>query len=109
MDGQGRGLCANILAAAQAAAPAPDVHAHFDQVAQAVSSAIAVKVLRVMFTSDKTPALGQMLSTLFNNLAATAEGCMVNQLLSSVNPAMPTQILGAADLPDLRAAAAGGS
>jgi hypothetical protein len=54
-----------------------------------------------MFNSDKTPAFGQMLSTLFNNSSGEQKAGMVNQLLSSVNPAMLTQILGAAGLAGL--------
>jgi hypothetical protein len=47
-----------------AAQPAPYVHAHFDEVAQAATSIIA-EGLTAAFNSDKTPAFGQMLSTLF--------------------------------------------
>src|SRR5277367_1747350 len=79
-----------------AAAPAPDVHAHFDQVTQAAPASAISEGLTAMFNSDKTPAFGQMLSTLFNNSTGEQKAGMVNQLLSSVNPAMLTQILGAA-------------
>ena len=81
-----------------AAAPAPDVHAHFDQVAQAAPSSAIAEGLTAMFNSDKTPAFGQMLSTLFNNSSGEQKAGMVNQLLSSVNPAMLTQILGSVGL-----------
>jgi hypothetical protein len=81
-----------------AAAPAPDVHAHFDEVAQAAPSSAIAEGLTAMFNSDKTPAFGQMLSTLFNNSSGEQKAGMVNQLLSSVNPAMLTQILSAAGL-----------
>ena len=81
-----------------AAAPAPDVHAHFDQVAQAAPSSAIAEGLTAMFNSDKTPAFGQMLSTLFNNSTGEQKAGMVNQLLSSVNPAMLTQILGSVGL-----------
>ena len=39
-----------------------------------------------------------MLSTLFNNSSGEQKAGMVNQLLSSVNPAMLTQILGSVGL-----------
>jgi hypothetical protein len=54
-----------------------------------------------MFNSDKTPAFGQMLSTLFNNSSGEQKAGMVNQLLSSVNPATLTQILGSVGLAGL--------
>jgi hypothetical protein len=81
-----------------ATAPAPDVHAHFDQVAQAAPPSAIAEGLTAMFNSDKTPAFGQMLSTLFNNSSGEQKAGMVNQLLSSVNPATLTQILGSVGL-----------
>jgi hypothetical protein len=54
-----------------------------------------------MFNSDKTPAFGQMLSTLFNNSTGEQKAGIVNQLLSSVNPAMLAQILGSVGLAGL--------
>src|ERR1700676_3175569 len=81
-----------------AAAPAPDVHAHFDQVAQAAPSSVIAEGLAAAFRSDQTPAFGQMLSTLFANSNAEQKAGMLNQLISSVNPAVLTQILSAAGL-----------
>jgi hypothetical protein len=49
------------------AQPAPDVHAHFDEVAQAAPTSAIAEGLTAAFNSDKTPAFGQMLSTLFNS------------------------------------------
>jgi hypothetical protein len=92
------GLLKQYTSGGAAAAPAPDVHAHFDEVAQAAPSSAIAEGLTAMFNSDKTPAFGQMLSTLFNNSSGEQKAGMVNQLLSSVNPAMLTQILGAAGL-----------
>ena len=92
------GLLKQYTSGGAAAAPAPDVHAHFDEVAQAAPPSAIAEGLTAMFSSDKTPAFGQMLSTLFNNSSGEQKAGMVNQLLSSVNPAMLTQILGAAGL-----------
>jgi len=86
-----------------AAAPAPDVHAHFDQVAEAAPSSALAEGLSAAFKSDQTPAFGQMLSTMFNNSSGEQKAGMVNQLLSSVNPAMLTQILGSVGLAGLAA------
>ena len=44
-----------------AAAPAPDVHAHFDELAKAAPASEIADGLSVAFKSDKTPAFGQML------------------------------------------------
>jgi hypothetical protein len=87
--------------AAAAAQPAPDVHAHFDEVAQAAPSSAIAEGLTAAFNSDKTPAFGQMLSTLFNNPNGDQKAGMVNQLLSSVSPGMLTQVLSGAGLAGL--------
>jgi hypothetical protein len=84
-----------------AAAPAPDVHAHFDQVAQAAPLSTIAEGLTAAFNSDKTPAFGQMLSTLFNNSSGDQKAGMINRLLSSINPATLTQILSGAGLAGL--------
>jgi hypothetical protein len=83
---------------AAAAAPAPDVHAHFDQVVEAVPSRAVAEGLAAAFRSDQTPVFGQMLSTLFTNSNADQKAGMLNQLISSVNPAVLTHILSGAGL-----------
>jgi|SRR5208283_1351928 len=83
-----------------AAQPAPDVHAHFDEVAQAATSIIA-EGLTAAFNSDKTPAFGQMLSTLFNNSTGDQKAGVINHLLSSVSPGTLTQVLSGAGLAGL--------
>jgi hypothetical protein len=84
-----------------AAAPAPDVHAHFDQVAQAAPASEIAEGLTAAFNSEKTPAFGQMLSTLFNNSTGEQKAGMLNQLLSSVPPGTLTQIMSGAGLAGL--------
>ena len=76
-----------------AAAPAPDVHAHFDQVAKAAPAGVIAEGLAEAFRSDRTPAFGQMLSTLFSNSNGDQKAGLLSQLLSSASPAMLTQIL----------------
>jgi len=87
-----------------AAAPAPDVHAHFDQVAQAAPASVIAEGLTAAFNSDKTPAFGQMLTTLFNNSNGEQKAGVINQLLSSVPPGALTQILSGAGLAGLMGA-----
>ena len=89
-----------------AAAPALDVQAHFDQVAQAAPSSAIAEGLAAAFRSDQTPAFGQLLSTLFTNSNADQKAGMLNQLISSVNPATLTQILSGAGLTGLLGGAA---
>ena len=84
-----------------AAQPAPDVHAHFDQVAQAAPTSVIADGLAAAFNSDKTPAFGQMLSSLFNNSTGDQKVGMLNQLLSSISPSTLTQILSGAGLAGL--------
>jgi hypothetical protein len=83
------------------AQPAPDVHAHFDEVAQAAPASAIAEGLTAAFNSDKTPAFGQMLSTLFNNSTGDQKAGMVNHLLSSVSPGTLTQVLSGAGLAGL--------
>ena len=87
--------------AAAAAAPAPDVHEHFDQVSQAAPSSVIAEGLAAAFRSNQTPAFGQMLTTLFTNSNGAQKAGMLNHLISSVNPAMLTQILSGAGLAGL--------
>ena len=84
-----------------AAQPAPDVHAHFDQVAQAAPTSVIAEGLTAAFNSDKTPAFGQMLSSLFSNSTGDQKVGMINQLLTSVSPGILTQILSGAGLAGL--------
>ena len=88
-----------------AAAPAPDVHAHFDQVAQAVPASVLAEGLTAAFNSDKTPAFGQMLTTLFNNSSDDQKAGLINHLLSSVPSGTLTQVLSGAGLGGLLGAA----
>src|SRR5580704_19458668 len=81
-----------------AAQPAPDVHAHFDQVAQAAPISAIADGLSAAFKSDKTPAFGQMLSTLFNNSSGDQKAGVINQLLASVPPGTLTTLLSGAGL-----------
>jgi hypothetical protein len=84
-----------------ATAPAPDVHAHFDQVAAAAPCGAIAEGLAAAFRSDKTPAFGEMLSTLFANSSGDQKAGMLNQILSSVNPSMLSQLVASAGLTGL--------
>jgi hypothetical protein len=81
-----------------ATAPAPDVHAHFDQVVQAAPSSVIADGLAAAFRSDQTPPFGQMLSTLFTNSNPEQKADMLKQLISSINPAVLTQLLSRAGI-----------
>ncbi len=95
------GLLKQYSSGGTAAQPAPDVHAHFDQMAQAAPASAIAEGLSAAFKSDKTPAFGEMLSTLFNNSSGDQKAGMLNQLLSSVNPDTLKQVLGGAGLAGL--------
>jgi hypothetical protein len=84
-----------------ATAPAPDVHAHFDQVAEVAPSGTIAEGLAAAFRSDKTPAFGEMLSTLFANSNGDQKAGILNQILSSVNPSILSQLLAGAGLTGL--------
>jgi hypothetical protein len=78
---------------AGAAAPAPNVPAHFDQVAQSAPPSVMADGLAAAFKSEQTPGFGRMLATLFANSNADQKAGLLNHLLSSLNPASLTQIL----------------
>ena len=84
-----------------AAQPAPDVHAHFEEVAQAAPSSLIAEGLSAAFKSDKTPAFGEMLTTLFNNSSGDQKAGIVNHLLSSVSPDTLKQLLSGTGLAGL--------
>lgn len=75
------------------AQPAPDVHAHFDHVVQEAAPNVIAEGIAAAFNSDKTPALGQMLLTLFNNSTGDQKAGMINRLLSSISPGTVAQVL----------------
>jgi hypothetical protein len=81
-----------------AAQPAPDVHAHFDEVAQAVPQGTLAEGIAAAFRSDKTPAMGQMVSSLFAQSNGEQKAGLLNQLIAGINPATLTQILSGAGL-----------
>jgi len=63
-------------------------------------SAVLRKVFRRV-QIDKTPAFGEMLTTLFNNSSGDQKAGMVNHLLSSVSPDMLKQVLSGTGLAGL--------
>jgi hypothetical protein len=87
--------------AATAAAPAPDVNAHFDQVAAAAPCAAIAEGLAAAFHSDQTPAFGTMLSGLFAKSTGEQKAGLLNQLMANVSPAMLSSIAGGAGLAGL--------
>jgi hypothetical protein len=70
-------------------------------VAQAAPPSVIAEGLKAAFDSDRTPAFGQMLSTLFSNSNGDQKAGMMNQLLSSISPGTLTQILSGAGLTGL--------
>jgi hypothetical protein len=87
--------------AAAAAAPAPDVNAHFDQVAAAAPAGTLAAGLAAAFHSDQTPAFGNMLSGLFANSTGEQKAGLLNQLMANVTPAMLSSIVGGGALAGL--------
>jgi hypothetical protein len=92
---------------ASAESPSADVHDHFDQVAKAAPQSTIASGLAAAFQSGQTAGFGPMLGTLFSNSSSEQKAGLLNQLLSSVNPAMLTSILGGAGLSGLLGGAGG--
>jgi K+-transporting ATPase A subunit len=64
-------------------------------VAETAPTSVIAEGLAAAFHSDKTPAFGQMLSSLFNSSTGDQKAGMINHLLSSLNPSTLTQVLSA--------------
>jgi len=75
------------------ALPIEEIHAHFDEVAEAAPGSAIAEGLAAAFRSDETPAFGQMLATLFTNSDGDQKAGMLNQLISAVSPQVLTQVL----------------
>ena len=101
MDQVGNLLKQYTGGAAAAAAPAPDVNAHFDQVAAAAPAGTLAAGLAAAFHSDQTPAFGNMLSGLFANSTGEQKAGLLNQLMANVTPAMLSSIVGGGALAGL--------
>jgi hypothetical protein len=69
---------------------AAEVATHFDQVSQSVPADTLADGVAHALRSDQTPALGQMVSTLFSQADGTQKAGMLNQLLSSLGAAKAT-------------------
>jgi len=70
----------------------PQVHEHFDQVAQAAPSGALADGLAAAFRSNSTPDFGQMLGGLFNNSSGDQKAGILNQLLASAGPGVLSQL-----------------
>jgi hypothetical protein len=68
-------------------APAPAAVAqHFDQVAQSAPQSTMAAAISHALSSDQTPPLGQMVSSLFNQATPDQKAGMVNRLLTAIGP-----------------------
>lgn len=95
-------------AGSDSAQVAPDAQLHFDQIAQTAPAGAVAEGLAAAFRSDQTPALGQMVSSLFSRSNGEQKAGVLNELMSSVNPATLTEILSGAGLTSLTGALSGG-
>ena len=75
-------------------APAADVHAAYDQVANAVPQATLADGLAHAFQSDQTPPFEQMVSGLFSQSNPEQKAGLLNKLLGVLGPRGVAQALG---------------
>ena len=99
----------NYASGAAGTQTAPDVNGHFDEVAKAAPASVIAGGLAAAFRSDKTPAMGEMVSGMFSQSNGEQKAGLLNQLLGSVNPAALTQILSSAGLGGLTGILTGGN
>lgn len=71
----------------------PDVHAHFDSVAQAVPKDALAQGISAAFNSDQTPAFGQMVANLFSQSDSGQKVGVLNQLMSMAGPGLVSKVL----------------
>jgi len=71
----------------------PDVHEHFDSVAQAVPKDTLAQGIAAAFNSDQTPAFGQMVANLFSQSDSGQKAGMLSQLLSAAGPGVVSSVL----------------
>ena len=78
---------------ADASQVSPDVHEHFDSVAQAVPKDTLAQGISAAFNSDQTPPFGRMVGNLFNQSDPGQKAGMLSRLLSMAGPGVLTQVL----------------
>jgi hypothetical protein len=96
---------------AEGSAPAQGVEDHFNQAAQGAPAGLLTEGLAAMFRSDQTPAFGQMAGQLFGQANPTQQAGMLNQMITSMGPAVLSSLLagaGGAGLGGLLGKLAGG-
>lgn len=77
---------------ANPSAASADVNAHYDSVAQAVPKDVLTQGLSAAFSSDQTPAFGQMVANLFQQSSPEQKSGMLNQLLAGAGPAVLAKV-----------------
>jgi len=84
-----------------------DTEAHFDQVTNTVPSSVLGGALADMFRSNDTAPFAQQAAQMFGNADGSQKASVLNELLSSVGPALPS-LLGGAGLGTIAANMAAG-
>jgi hypothetical protein len=92
-----------------AAAGAPGVEQHFDQVAQAVPSSTLAGGLAEAFRSGDTAPFPQMAAQLFANGNSQQQAGVLNSLMAAVGPSMLSQFAGSSPNSPLAALLRSGS
>ncbi len=67
---------------------------HFDQITAQAPTDVLGKGVTAAFQSDKTPDIGQMVGQLFGNSNGSQQAGMLNQLLTSLGPAVLSGLAG---------------
>src|SRR5215475_4974232 len=74
---------------------------HFDQVSQAAPPNLIAEGLAAVFHSDRTPAFGNLVGSLFSQSSGEQKAGLLNQLLASVGPSTLSQLAGGGALASL--------
>jgi hypothetical protein len=86
------GLLQQYTGAATAQAPGT-VHQDYDQVAQSAPHSALADGIAEAFRSDQTPAFGQMAAQLFSQSNGTQRAGILNELMSTLGPAVMGSVL----------------
>ncbi len=79
----------------------PEVHQHFDSVAQAVPKDTLAEGIAAAFNSDQTPAFGQMVSKLFSQSDSSQKAGILSHLVGAAGPGLVSSVLAGQGLSGL--------
>lgn len=89
------GMLGNVLGQMQGGQQDDDgINSAFDQFSQSAGQGDIAQALMGAFSSNQTPAFGNMLGSLFNQADGDTKAGLLNTVLAAAGPAILSQVLG---------------